>query len=119
MKPRSLGDKMGKCWQWVDKVGERQGGEGRGGSGEVVTPRLRAGATWWTMGLPQGKPEPLQITRPALGTHCRMHGAAGDRVRAGQVGSSEIGPASQTEEEGVKGPCREHHGDGDGKPGRV
>lgn len=38
--------KMGKCWQWVDKVGERQGGEGRGGSGEVVTPRLRAGATW-------------------------------------------------------------------------
>lgn len=55
MKPRSLGEKMGKCWQCVDKGGERQGEEGRGGSGEVGTPRLWVGATWWTMGLPQGE----------------------------------------------------------------
>lgn len=78
--------------------------------------REQLGRQW---GCHRGKPEPLEITRLALGTHCRMHRAAGDRVRAGQVGSPEIGLASQTEEEGVKGPCREHRGDGEGKPGRV
>lgn len=43
------------------------GGEGRGGSGEVGTPRLRAGAAQCTMGLPQGEARAVGDHQTGLG----------------------------------------------------